>query len=136
MRTRTNYPALATLLLATACSAPQGSPTNTAVPVIQDLELCLHTAMAAISWAKLDPLDRELWEVVWDTAIAVEEAPSQTYSITQPDGTQAHRNLFERSPKDGYCVAFAHYQTGRMAENNICVSFVGGETPISPKRSP
>jgi len=136
MSTRLLYPALACLLLAVACTAPRGSRSSTAIPLIEDQELCLHTAMAAVAWSKLHPSDRELWSVVWDTAIALQEAPTQTYCIEHPDGTQARLNLFERSPKDGYCVAFAHYQTGRMAKDNICVSFLSHAAPSAARKRP
>ena len=124
---RPDYLAFFAALLILSCSAPKPTdpPTSSiALPAIEDAELRVHAAMGAVGWAKLEPDDREIWTIVWDTAIAIDEAPEQLYEAVNADGEPVQRNLFTRSARDGYCVAFAHYQAGRLAPDNVCVSFL------------
>lgn len=75
---------------------------------------------AGVRWAKLSEEQLRDWWLLWSDARLNPARPQETY--TDDQGNEA--NLFDRSARDGFCVAFAHDASGKLSDSSIA-SFLG-----------
>ena len=85
-------------------------------------------SMAGIRWAKLTEPQLRRWWLLWSSQ---REQPGRIVEPYQ-DAQGKSANLFERSARDGFCVAFAHRSAGKLDEPDIVAFFrqlSGSTTP-------
>ena len=75
---------------------------------------------AAVRWATLSEEQLRAWWLLWSDARLNPARPKEAY--TDDQGQEA--NLFDRSARDGFCVAFAHDASGKLSESSFA-SFLG-----------
>ena len=79
----------------------------------------MSASMAAVRWAKLDEAQLRSWWQLWSAMQGEADCPQQTYH--EADGRAA--NLFDRSPRDGFCVAFAQRKAGDLTQSQLVAFF-------------
>ncbi len=76
-------------------------------------------SMAATRWAKLNEAELRRWWLLWSTLC---EQPGRIVEPYQ-DAQGKSANLFERSARDGFCVALAHRSARQLDEPRIVAFF-------------
>ena len=77
------------------------------VPDIGDVGLTVRTSLAATKWSRLTDDQLLAWARIWSAVRAQDERPFVGYEIADADGSRVRLNLFDQSPRDGFCVAWA-----------------------------
>ena len=83
------------------------------------LAFTMSVSMAAVRWAKLDEAQLRSWWQLWSAMQGEADRPQQNYH--DADGKAA--NLFDRSPRDGFCVAFAQRKAGDLTQSQLVAFF-------------
>jgi len=128
---------LTTLLLVSAVlGCRTGAPEPTDSPTIAELKASQRTAyavpatdgdtgftvaasMAAIRWARLDERQLLAWSELWTAVRETPARPQRQYH----DEQGAPGALFDRSARDGFCVAFAEQKAGTLQEPRLVAFF-------------
>lgn len=88
-----------------------------AVPAVGDTQFTVHAAFAAVLWAELDADQLTSWAHTWHGVRDAEDRPTVYYDVRDADGRVRRTNLFDKSPKDGFCVAQALSMHGTPHRN-------------------
>jgi len=78
-------------------------------------------SMGSVRWAVLDEAQLRAWWALWSAMRDDPARPRQQYL----DERGAPADLFERSARDGFCVAFARKTAGELQEPRLVAFFDG-----------
>ena len=92
--------------LRAARDAPYG------VPETGDVGLTVRISLAATAYAQLSDEQLLAWAELWRDARARADRPRVDCEEPAPEGGVSRVNLFDRIPKDGFCVAYAKDMEG------------------------
>ena len=81
--------------------------TGYGVPDIGDVGLTVVISLAATKWSRLTDDQLLAWASIWSAVRADDDRPFVGYEITDADESRSRLNLFDQSPRDGFCVAWA-----------------------------
>jgi len=102
-----------------------------AVPATQaGVAFTVAASMAGVRWASLSEQDLRAWWLLWSSLC---EPPCP---ITEPyqDAAGTSANLFERSARDGFCVALAHRSAKKLNEPRVLEYLRGLSSATSSQR--
>ena len=87
----------------------------------EGLSFSMAASMAAVRWAKLDRAQLRAWWLLWSDLRDQADRPRVTYASAEG----ASANLFDRSARDGFCVAHARRSKGKLRDRRVAAFLEG-----------